>query len=320
MFFAFTEICRNFVPEYVINMRKTTLQLLFLLMPLLVFGQAKWNQRYADYIDTYKDLAIEQMVKHKIPASITLAQGLLESGAGYSELARKSNNHFGIKCHDWRGRKTYHDDDAAGECFRAYDNPRQSYEDHSTFLRSKPRYASLFRLQITDYRGWAYGLKAAGYATNPQYAQSLISLIERYDLDQYDRAKSYKRKKGRSGSQILPANYHPIRMCNRNYYLVAREGDTFKSISREVGVSYRKLARYNERDKDDVLQAGDIVYLEKKRTKADKSLRNTFHTVQSGESMYSIAQKYGIRLKSLYEKNLLPPDHDIKVGDKLLVY
>ncbi len=305
-------------------MRKYILQALFLLLPMLAFGQAKWNQRYADYIDTYKDIAIEQMLKYQIPASITLAQGLLESGAGYSELARKGNNHFGIKCHDWRGRRTYHDDDAAGECFRAYDNPRQSYEDHSAFLRSKPRYASLFRLRLTDYRGWAHGLKAAGYATNPHYAQSLISLIERYNLDQYDRATSYNkyiaRHEGRTDRQTLPANYHPIRMCNRNYYIVARDGDTFKSISREVGVSYRKLARYNERDKNDILRAGDIVYLEKKRTKADKSLRNTFHTVQPGESMYTIAQKYGIRLKSLYKKNLLSPDHDIQVGDKLLVY
>ena len=153
---------------------------IFLLLALfLAFSeasaqQAVWNQRFQDYFDTYKDVAIEQMLKYHIPASITLAQGVLESGAGRSELTRKANNHFGIKCHGWTGRKSYHDDDELGECFRAYDSAYESYQDHSVFLTSSQRYSSLFRLKQTDYKGWARGLKACGYATSPTYATRLI--------------------------------------------------------------------------------------------------------------------------------------------------
>ena len=148
-------------------------------------AQVKWNQRYQQYINQYKDIAIEQMLKWKIPASITLAQGLFESGAGQSELAMKGNNHFGIKCNGWDGRKVYHDDDARNECFRAYNNAFESYEDHSRFLVGSKRYASLFSLKTTDYKGWAKGLKTAGYATSPSYAEALIRIIEMYNLYQF---------------------------------------------------------------------------------------------------------------------------------------
>ena len=154
------------------------------------WAQSTWNQRYQQYVDQYKDCAIEQMLKWKIPASITLAQGILESGAGQSTLATQGNNHFGIKCHGWKGRTVYRDDDARNECFRAYDSPFDSYEDHSRFLATGQRYRSLFQLKLTDYRGWANGLKAAGYATNPQYAQRLIDIIQLYKLYQYDTARS----------------------------------------------------------------------------------------------------------------------------------
>ena len=156
-------------------------------------AQPKWNSVYQNYIDQYKDLAIEQMLRYNIPASITLAQGLLESGAGRSQLTRSGNNHFGIKCHGWKGRRTYHDDDAAGECFRAYDNAKQSYEDHSKFLSTQQRYSRLFALSRTDYKGWAKGLKHCGYATNPNYASQLIQIIEVYRLNLYDKATSYDR-------------------------------------------------------------------------------------------------------------------------------
>ena len=139
-------------------------------------GQAKWNQVYQSYIYQYKDMAIEGMLKYGVPASITLAQGLLESGAGRGRLVLLGNNHFGIKCHGWTGRTISHDDDARGECFRAYNSALESFEDHCKFLRDRPRYRSLFSLDRTDYRGWAYGLKRAGYATNPVYAQSLINI------------------------------------------------------------------------------------------------------------------------------------------------
>jgi len=300
-------------------MKKQITILLLTLLPFMGFAQAKWNQAYQNYIDQYKDIAIEEMLKYNIPASITLAQGLLESGAGRSELARKGNNHFGIKCHDWTGRTTYHDDDALQECFRAYDSALESYEDHSKFLRSKPRYASLFQLGRTDYKGWAFGLKAAGYATNPQYAYSLINIIETYNLQQYDKATSYSSRNTKQ-PKTINTNEHTIRMCNKNYYVIAREGDTFKSIAEEVGISYRKLAKYNERDKKDVLSKGDIVYLKKKRSKADKSFKNKPHTVKPGESMYSISQKYGIRLANLYKMNGLSYDFDLKPGEHLRVY
>lgn len=282
------------------------------------------NAAYEAYIDQYKDLAIEQMQRYKIPASITLAQGLFESAAGRSELARKGNNHFGIKCHDWTGRTTYHDDDARQECFRAYDNVWQSYEDHSKFLSRQGRYSRLFRLPTSDYRGWARGLKACGYATNPHYADRLIDIIETYQLYQYDKAGKYDKFIAKHNSTDQPASpgasLHTIYFYNKNYYVVARQGDTFKSIGKELGLPYRKIAKYNERGKKDRLEAGDIVYLKKKRKRAEKKYKNTPHTVKEGESMYSIAQRYGMRTKYLYTKNHLSPDYQPRVGDRLKVY
>lgn len=285
-------------------------------------AQLKWNSRYQAYIDQYKDLAIAEMLKYNIPASITLAQGLLESGAGMSELARNGNNHFGIKCHDWTGARTYHDDDATNECFRAYRDVYESYEDHSRFLARQPRYRSLFRLKRTDYKGWAKGLKKCGYATSPTYAKQLIGIIELYKLHKYDKAKKYDKfmVERSSVKGVAPSiNLHPIHIYNKNYYLNVRQGDTFRSIAREVGISYKKLAKYNERDKNDRLIPGEIIYLKKKQKKADKAYKNRPHRVKAGESMYSIAQYYGIRLESLYKMNDLSPDYSIQVGDLLRV-
>lgn len=292
---------------------------------LIVHGQMKWNQQYQTYIDQYKDLAIEQMLRYRIPASITLAQGLFESGAGRSELAVKGNNHFGIKCHGWTGRKTYHDDDALQECFRAYNSVFESYEDHSKFLSQQSRYSRLFKLDVTDYKGWAYGLKAAGYATNPVYAQKLIGIIELYKLYQYDRARSYDKFMVHRSEKDRPvqsgALLHPIHIYNKNYYLKARRGDTFTSIAQEVGIPARALARYNERDRRDPLEEGDIIYLKKKRSRADKSFKNRPHQVKVGESMYIISQLYGIRLKNLYQMNHLDPNtYQIRPGHLLRVY
>lgn len=288
-----------------------------------VLAQMKWNQRYQTYINQYRDLAIEQMLKFKIPASITLAQGLLESGAGYSELATKGNNHFGIKCHGWTGRKTYHDDDEAQECFRAYNNVYESYEDHSLLLSRQPRYRSLFSLDGDDYKGWAHGLKKCGYATSPTYAQKLIGIIELYKLQQYDKAKKYDRFMESRAYKDSPSAkggiLHPIHRYNNNYYIVVKQGDTFRSIGKELGLSYRKIAKYNERNKRDKLVVGETIYLKKKQKKADKAYKNRPHTVKPGESMYSIAQYYGMRVKSLYKKNGLSPDYVPKVGDKLRV-
>ena len=286
-------------------------------------AQLKWNQTYQTYINQYKDLAIEQMLRYHIPASITLAQGLFESAAGKSDLVRQGNNHFGIKCHNWTGPTQYHDDDAKGECFRVYTDAKDSYEDHSKFLAKQPRYSRLFELSHSDYKGWANGLKACGYATNPQYASKLIQIIELYKLHEYDKAKKYDRFMAEHSGTDQPTNaeglLHPIHRFNDNYYLFAREGETFKSIGKEVGISWRKLAKYNERDKKTILKNGDVVYLKKKRKKAPKQYKKRPHVVQAGDSMYSISQRYGIRLKNLYKMNHLSPDYQIKVGDKLKI-
>ncbi len=291
---------------------------------LTATAQMKWSQQFQNYFDQYKDLAIEQMLRYHIPASITLAQGVFESRAGLSPLATVGNNHFGIKCHGWTGRTIAQDDDERDECFRAYDNARQSYEDHSKFLATGRRYAPLFQIAQTDYRGWARGLKACGYATNPNYANKLIEIIELYRLYQYDGAKDYDKFMAQRSGQDQPAQrggqLHPIKIYNKNYYLIAREGDTFKALGKETELSGRKLAKYNERDYKDVLHAGDVVYLKKKQKRAPKQFKRVLHTVRPGESMYSIAQLYGIRLKSLYKMNNLEPDHTIRVGEQLRVY
>ena len=286
-------------------------------------AQMKWNQTYQTYINQYKDLAIEQMLRYHIPASITLAQGLFESSAGRSVLATQGNNHFGIKCHNWTGPTQYHDDDARGECFRVYKDARDSYEDHSKFLARQPRYARLFELGQRNYKGWAQGLKQCGYATNPQYANKLIQIIELYKLFDYDKAKRFDRFMAEhSGSeQAVNAQglLHPIYKFNDNYYLITREGDTFKALGKEVEINWRKLAKYNERDKNDVMHKGEIVYLKKKRKKAPKQYKNRPHIVKKGESMYIISQKYGIRLNNLYKMNYFDIDHQIKIGDRIRI-
>ena len=295
-------------------------KLFFFLSILLsagAYGQIRWNQQYQQYIDQYKDVAIEQMERWKIPASITLAQGLFESGAGKSKLATKGNNHFGIKCHDWGGRTIHVDDDERNECFRAYRSAFDSYEDHSRFLAKSQRYQKLFKLKITDYKGWAHGLKAAGYATNPAYAQKLIDMIQLYKLYKYDTAKSYDKFLAKHTKTSYIGSIHPIKQFNKNYYVLARRGDTFATIAKEMDTSARKLARYNERDKNDPLEEGEIVWLMKKRTNAPKDYKERMHYVREGESMYSISQKYGIRLKSLYKINHLRPDYQLRIGDSL---
>ena len=280
-------------------MKKLKLFLILIICCLTLQAQTR-NKQYEAYIKKYRELAVEEMKKYHIPASITLAQGLLESGAGQSALARKSNNHFGIKCgSDWYGKTVSHDDDARGECFRAYKHPKDSYEDHSKFLAGRPRYASLFNLNITDYKGWARGLKKAGYATNPRYADQLIGIIELYELYKYD-DKNYLKwiKKN--------PNPHQTYIANDLLYIVVRAGDSWKSISQEFDISQKKLRKYNDLYKGYALQVGDILYLEKKNKKADKE--HIVHVLRAGESMYSISQKYGIRLKNLCKLNKMDED------------
>lgn len=292
------------------NVCKRGFFLLLLSCVVAMLPAQRRNQAYEDYIKKYRKIAVEEMERYHIPASITLAQGLLESGAGRSTLARKSNNHFGIKCGSrWEGRTVRHDDDARNECFRAYKHPRDSYEDHSKFLRTGARYAFLFRLKITDYKGWARGLKKAGYATDPRYADRLIDIIELYDLDKYDR------KGGLKWAEEFPDPHQPY-LANELLYIVARRGDTFESLSKEMGISKKKIRKYNELPKEYKFQGGEIIYLEKKRSRATKD--HICYTVRPGDSMYSISQKFGVRLSRLYKMNNMKPESPApKVGEIL---
>lgn len=277
------------------------------------------------YIAQWQHVAIQQMEMHGIPASITLAQGLLESGNGNSTLAQRSNNHFGIKCHsDWKGKRVYHDDDRRGECFRKYKDAADSYEDHSIFLK-KRRYAFLYDLKPTDYKGWARGLKKAGYATDPKYPHKLIDLIERYDLDKLDNgrrgevfASSGKptTSGGSEGDNVVQfGSGHSLQLHeNKVKFLRAKEGDSFKSLAKELELRPGMLARWNDMDKGKRLEQGQIIFIQPKRNKVRGA---EMHNVQAGESLWSISQRYGIKLSKLAEYNGTRTDVPLTPGQKL---
>lgn len=283
--------------------------------PELVKAQRKLSS-YEAYISKYSDLAIEHQKKYKIPASITLSQGLLESGAGQSSLARQSNNHFGIKCHsDWRGGRVYHDDDLRGECFRKYDQVEDSYTDHSKFIAFRPRYSVLFDLDLKDYKGWAKGLQQCGYATDRAYANKLIKVIEDYELYRFDSHKGTRKQETPQQNKNASAELMPIYKTHGLIYVIARANDSFESIAQNLGFKEKELRKYNEVLEEFPLQPGDIVYLEKKKKKADKPYYD--HVVQIGESMHSISQHYGVRLKSLYKLNKKDMEYIPAEGDVL---
>jgi hypothetical protein len=273
-------------------------------------SQAQSKDAFANYIARYGNLAVDQMKKYGIPASITLAQGLLESDAGRSTLAVKCNNHFGIKCHsDWTGRKMYHDDDARQECFRCYSDADDSYRDHSLFLVNGSRYQSLFKLSVTDYKGWAKGLKAAGYATSPTYADKLIEIIERYGLDRYDKSGGVRLKPGQ-----IP---HQPMLVNGQRCVRLREGETLKDIAREYGMQLSLLRRFNEAERKFVPPAGTLIYLERKKSRADREHRT--YVVKKGDSLWSISQQFGVKMRPLANRNHLSQDNPLSVGMTLLL-
>lgn len=267
------------------------------------------NPTYQAYIEKFHAIAIKQQKAHGIPASIILAQGLLESGAGRGILATEANNHFGIKCHDWTGKKIYKDDDEKNECFRKYRHAEESYEDHSLFLVNRPRYSSLFLLNPTDYVSWAHGLKAAGYATDPTYAQKLINLIERYSLHQYD-----IEKKGLFATKTDLQTQSERRIYKSNYLriVVATDDDTYASLAEELKISEKRLRKYNEVGTETQLKKGNIVYLSKKKKTAARA--NHIHVVQPGETLYGISQIYGIQLINLYKMNDIPFTQGAYIG------
>jgi LysM repeat protein len=272
-----------------------------------------------EYIEIYKDDAIREMMKSGVPASITLAQGILESGDGNSPLAVYARNHFGVKCHSgWTGESMRLDDDEKNECFRKYETVYESYRDHSDFLVTRSRYDFLFKLKLSDYKGWAKGLKKAGYATNPKYADMLIMLIEKNDLNQYDNyAKVPPRKlsKERSSKLLVSTGTRTIKLHNHIKYIKVKDGDTFYRIAQNYEMNLWQLYKYNDLNKGDVLKIGDIIYLQPKRNKS----KEKYHIVKQGETMRSISQLYGIKLKKLYKKNLLIVGTQPNIGVKIFL-
>ena len=291
----------------------------FLFGCFLTLPAQKKLKVYVDYIDKYNDIAVIHRDKYKIPASITLAQGILESGAGVSELARASNNHFGIKCHsDWRGERVYRRDDGPNDCFRKYKNAEESYEDHAKFLVQQSRYAILFTYKITDYKDWAKGLQTCGYATDKGYANKLIRIIEDYELYKYDTKATPKSVKPQTPAQQKNKKPVLLRDVYKTYnllYVVAKADDSFEQIADDTGFKLKDLIKYNEVPADFPLGKGDIVYLQKKKSKADKP--HFEHLVKIGESMHGISQQYGIQLKNLYKLNKKSQDYVPTEGDVL---
>lgn len=298
------------------------------------------------YIERFASLAVEEMYRSGVPASITLAQGLLESRYGLSDLAAKGNNHFGIKCHNnWEGGRMYHDDDAKGECFRKYDSPEQSYRDHSDFLRYRDRYKFLFDYDVTDYKAWAHGLKKAGYATDPAYPSKLIRLIEEYKLHEYDLKpdkksdrKSRKKAKDKADEQVTDVLPEPplqieaprrmaedqrhvfrfnvareVYVRNGVPYVFSVEGDTYEGLAASNNLFLREILKFNDLSGEERLLPGTVVYLQPKKKQGVKGLEK--HVVEEGDSMRDIAQRYGIRLARLYKINGMSPTDVMREGD-----
>lgn len=324
------------------------LKRLFIVLPLLasLWVKAQKSDDIYGYINLYKELAMQEMVRTGVPASIKLAQGIHETMAGKSVLVLKSNNHFGIKCKNtWVGDKVYHDDDARGECFRSYSSPTDSYMDHSNFLKNSTRYAFLFQLDPTDYKAWAYGLKKAGYATNIRYSQIIIKLIEDYNLQQYSlialgklapqdeilagNPKKPTESEGTLGGPVVIAPFTAVEeevketpkvtwpegqfIINNTKVIYAKAGTALLAVAQQYDVSLRRLIDFNDLSKEDVLTAGQLLFLQRKR----KLGASEKHIVQPGETLYDICQTEGLRFESLLEYNHLQGQDIPAAGEAL---
>ncbi|MCX8484205.1 MAG: hypothetical protein RIS50_413 [Bacteroidota bacterium] len=260
------------------------------------------------YIDSFKFVAMQEMRAHGVPASITLGQGVLESASGNSKLAKNCNNHFGIKCRsNWTGKFCLADDDAKDECFRGYETAFDSYRDHSLFLKGGKRYFLLFELSATDYKGWANGLREAGYATNPNYGNILIGVIEKYRLSQYDSMVVFGEDFYSPG---VATNTAPVEV-NGIQAIMAKPGETPEQVAARYNMSTWQIYKYNDISKGDMLSPGEIIYLKPKRR---RSFENN-HTVKNGETMREISQKYGVKVKHLYKLNRLEPGLEVRPGE-----
>ena len=270
-----------------------------------------------EYVLQWKATAIQQMSLYKIPASITLAQGILESGSGNSQLARVGNNHFGIKCHGWEGKTMFMDDDEKGECFRVYASAEDSYKDHSEFLTVNKRYNSLFELKSDDYKGWAKGLKEAGYATSSTYAEALIHLIEELKLDEFDQNVLHENALIVENDAESEVSHLTIYSAKKVKYIIAKKGDTFYRLSREFDMALWQLYRYNDFGPNkDVLVEGDVVYLQpKKRRTTSKSIKT-----ESELTPRELSQEYAVKLEPLMRRNQFSsPDQLLPVGEKVIL-
>ncbi len=296
---------------------------------------AQQRMEIEEYIETYKNIAISEMRASGIPASIKMAQAILESGFGNSELAVYANNHFGIKCHGWPGLTYTYTDDEPDECFRKYSDPIDSFYDHTAFLTSRPWYAFLFDLNQMDYKAWAHGLSQAGYATNPRYPELLINIIERhslYRLDQKaadpvfavsvpDRGNNLRQPAqgsipGRENfAPILASRQRQIGTFNRINYVVARDGDTPQLLEQEMDIRAWQIRRYNDLVDDRDIEAGQRIYLQPKRRKGPVE----YHIVRAGETMASISQVYGIRMENLYRRNDMTFGMEPRPGQRILL-
>lgn len=288
------------------------------ILAVLLFASAADKTPQQNYIDTYSTLARAEMQRTGVPASITLAQGLLESNSGQSALAVKANNHFGVKCHNWKGATTFADDDAKNECFRAYKTPEESFRDHSDFLRYQDRYKSLFNLEATDYKAWAKGLKQAGYATDPQYANKLIRIIEDYGLYAYDTLEGgetievpetpeevetpqkvrSEKPSGNYQESVSIGFQRPVYRQNGVEFIYALEGETYSNIASSHNLFLKEILAFNDLAADAPLRNGDMVYLQRKKSQAAKGV-DKYVVGSEGETMRDIAQRFGVREKSL---------------------
>ena len=288
---------------------------ILLLLPAWLLAQKTTEQ----YIAEFGEMAVAEMKRSGVPASITLAQGILESGSGNSRLATEGNNHFGIKCHGWTGGKIYADDDAKNECFRKYGSAAESFRDHSDFLKSNSRYNFLFEIEITDYKEWAHGLKKAGYATSPTYAEALIKLIEKYELNNYDKGivpdkkpRKNPHRENIDDSFTLNPYGRDIFYNNNTPYIIAKSGDNVDAICNEFDMMPWQVRKYNDLEKSDTVAEGSYIYLKPKRNRAEKGKET--HTVQQGETMKDISEQYAVKLNKLYRKNKMEPGTEPKAG------
>ena len=300
-----------------------------LLSVFFALGAAK--EPTLEYIRKYSDLAVSEMRRTGVPASITLAQGILESNSGQSKLAVKGNNHFGIKCHnDWDGRTMRLDDDARRECFRVYPDASASFRDHSDFLRYRDRYKPLFDLDPEDYKGWARGLKKAGYATDPSYAGKLIALIERYELYRYDRAVEVEQE---APLEIEAPRELPHELVGKNYretvnvslqrsvyemngvpFIYSVKGESLRSIASANGLFPGELLKFNDLDEDVPLDEGSVVYLARKKAQAAKGV-SKYVVGADGETLWEISQRFGVRLDALEKMNPMLVGIRLEEGD-----